>query len=150
MVVSDKTPVIEVEGLTARFGDDVIFENVSFQVYRGEILVILGGSGCGKSTLLKHMIGLYPPYAGRVLINGVDVNTDDDAELRRLRMGIGVLFQSGALFGSMTLAENVALPLQEYTDLTPATIETHRQNEAGPGATGGVRKPPARRRSPGA
>jgi phospholipid/cholesterol/gamma-HCH transport system ATP-binding protein len=123
VVVSDNTPVIKVEGLTARFGDDVIFENVSFQVHRGEILVILGGSGCGKSTLLKHMIGLYQPYAGRVLINGVDVNTEDEAELRRLRMDIGVLFQSGALFGSMTLAENVALPIQEYTRLTPATIE---------------------------
>ena len=123
MIISDKTPVILVEGLTARFGDDVIFENVNFQVYRGEILVILGGSGCGKSTLLKHMIGLYRPAAGRVLVNGVDVNTDDDKELRRLRMGIGVLFQSGALFGSMTLAENLALPLQEYTDLSPADIE---------------------------
>jgi phospholipid/cholesterol/gamma-HCH transport system ATP-binding protein len=119
----DKTPIILVEGLTASFGDDVIFENVNFQVYRGEILVILGGSGCGKSTLLKHMIGLYRPAAGRVLVNGVDVNTDDDQELRRLRMGIGVLFQSGALFGSMTLAENLALPLQEYTDLSPADIE---------------------------
>jgi len=122
-MMSDKTPVILVEGLTASFGDDVIFENVNFQVYRGEILVILGGSGCGKSTLLKHMIGLYRPAAGRVLVNGVDVNTDDDRELRRLRMGIGVLFQSGALFGSMTLAENLALPLQEYTDLSPADIE---------------------------
>jgi len=122
-MMSDQTPVILVEGLTARFGDEVIFENVNFQVYRGEILVILGGSGCGKSTLLKHMIGLYRPAAGRVLVNGVDVNTDDDQELRRLRMGIGVLFQSGALFGSMTLAENLALPLQEYTDLSPADIE---------------------------
>jgi len=122
-MMPDKPPVILVEGLTARFGDDVIFENVNFQVHRGEILVILGGSGCGKSTLLKHMIGLYRPAAGRVLVNGVDVNTDDDQELRRLRMGIGVLFQSGALFGSMTLAENLALPLQEYTDLSPADIE---------------------------
>ena len=122
-MMSDKTPVILVEGLTARFGDEVVFENVNFQVNRGEILVILGGSGCGKSTLLKHMIGLYRPAAGRVLVNGVDVNTDDDQELRRLRMGIGVLFQSGALFGSMTLAENLALPLQEYTDLSPADIE---------------------------
>jgi phospholipid/cholesterol/gamma-HCH transport system ATP-binding protein len=116
-------PVIEVEGLTARFGDDTIFENVSFQVFPGEILVILGGSGCGKTTLLKHLIGLYQPYAGRVLINGVDVNTEDEAESSRLRMGFGVLFQSGALFGSMTLAENVALPLQEYTDLSPEEIE---------------------------
>ena len=119
----DKIPVIEVENLTARFGDDTILADVSFQVFKGEILVILGGSGCGKSTLLKHMIGLYRPYAGRVLINGVKVNTNNEAELRQLRMDFGVLFQSGALFGSMTLAENVALPLQEYTDLSPAAIE---------------------------
>ena len=119
----DKIPVIEVEHLTARFGDDTIFADVSFQVFKGEILVILGGSGCGKTTLLKHLIGLYKPYAGKIRINGVDVNTNDEAELRRLRMDFGVLFQSGALFGSMTLAENVALPLQEYTDLTPDAIE---------------------------
>jgi phospholipid/cholesterol/gamma-HCH transport system ATP-binding protein len=123
MKLADQTPVIVVDGLTARFGDDVILEDVSFAVQRGEILVILGGSGCGKSTLLKHMIGLYQPYAGRVLIHGVDVNTEDEAQLRKLRTGFGVLFQSGALFGSMTLAENVALPLQEYTDLTAAEIE---------------------------
>jgi phospholipid/cholesterol/gamma-HCH transport system ATP-binding protein len=123
LITSDQPPVILVEGLTASFGDDVVLENVNFQVYRGEILVILGGSGCGKSTLLKHMIGLYQPAAGRVLVNGVDVNTEDDQELHRLRMGFGVLFQSGALFGSMTLAENVALPLQEYTDLSPADID---------------------------
>lgn len=121
-MLADNTPVIVVEGLTARFGDDVILENVSFEVYRGEILVVLGGSGCGKSTLLKHMIGLYPPYAGRVVINGVDVNTPDAEELQNLRRGIGVLFQSGALFGSMTLAENVALPLEEYTDLAPGEV----------------------------
>ncbi len=121
--MSAKIPIIEVENLTARFGDDTIFADVSFQVFQGEILVILGGSGCGKTTLLKHLIGLYRPYTGRILINGVDVNTKNEAELRRLRMHFGVLFQSGALFGSMTLAENVALPLQEYTDLSPAAIE---------------------------
>jgi len=121
--VAEKIPVIEVDKLTARFGDNTIFADVSFQVFKGEILVILGGSGCGKTTLLKHLIGLYKPYAGRVLINGVDINSNDERELRRLRMDFGVLFQSGALFGSMTLAENVALPLQEYTDLSPAAIE---------------------------
>ena len=121
--MSDKIPVIEVEKLTARFGEETIFADVSFQVFKGEILVVLGGSGCGKSTLLKHLIGLYRPYSGRIRIHGVDVNTKDEAELRRLRLGFGVLFQSGALFGSMTLAENVALPLQEYTRLSPASIE---------------------------
>lgn len=115
--------MIVVEDLTARFGDRTIFEHVSFEVYPGEILVILGGSGCGKSTLLKHMIGLYKPYTGRVLIHGVDVNTKNEAELQRLRMDIGVAFQGGALFGSMTVAENIALPLKEYTELTPEDIE---------------------------
>jgi phospholipid/cholesterol/gamma-HCH transport system ATP-binding protein len=121
--VLDKIPVIEVENLDARFGEDIIFTKVGFQVFKGEILVVLGGSGCGKSTLLKHLVGLYRPYAGKIRINGVDVNTPSEKELRRLRTDFGVLFQSGALFGSMTLAENVALPLQEYTDLTPAAIE---------------------------
>ncbi len=118
----DKIPVIEVENLTARFGDDTIFAGVSFQVFKGEILVILGGSGCGKTTLLKHLIGLYRPHTGRIIVNGVDVNSRSAKKLRKLRMDFGVLFQSGALFGSMTLAENVALLLQEYTDLSPAAI----------------------------
>lgn len=123
MAAADRTPVIVVEDLAARFGDHIVFEHVSFEVYPGEILVILGGSGCGKSTLLKHMIGLYKPYAGRVLIHGVDVNTKDEEELQRLRMDIGVAFQGGALFGSMTVAENIALPLKEYTDLSDEDIE---------------------------
>jgi len=119
----EQTPVIDVTGLTARFGDNTIFENVTFQVNRGEILVVLGGSGCGKSTLLKHLIGLYRPYGGKVLINGVDINTADEKQLAKLRQGMGVLFQSGALFGSMTLAENVALPLSEYTHLSEEAID---------------------------
>jgi phospholipid/cholesterol/gamma-HCH transport system ATP-binding protein len=120
---TSEKPVIVVDQLTARFGDNTIFEGVSFAVKRGEILVILGGSGCGKSTMLKHLIGLYKPATGQVLVNGVNINTDDERMLRRVRMDLGVLFQSGALFGSMTLAENVALPIQEYTDLDLATIE---------------------------
>ena len=120
---TSEKPVIVVDQLTARFGDNTIFERVSFEVKRGEILVILGGSGCGKSTLLKHMFGLYKPAAGQVLVNGVDINTEDEAILRRVRMDFGVLFQSGALFGSMTLAENVSLAIHEYTDLDLATIE---------------------------
>ncbi len=120
---SENAPVIVVNQLTARFGADTIFDRVSFQVNRGEILVILGGSGCGKSTMLKHLIGLYKPAAGQILINGVNINTDDERLLRRVRMDLGVLFQSGALFGSMTLSENVALPIQEYTDLDLATID---------------------------
>ena len=76
---ASQDPIIVVDGLTARFGENTVFERVSFRVNRGEILVILGGSGCGKSTLLKHLIGLYPPTAGRVLVNGIDIMTDDEA-----------------------------------------------------------------------
>ena len=123
MADSPQTPVIEVDGLTARFGENTIFERVSFRVNPGEILVILGGSGCGKSTLLKHLIGLYQPAAGRVILNGVDLGAAKARELRRMKMGMGVLFQSGALFGSMTVAENVGLPLQEYTGLSSREIE---------------------------
>jgi len=118
----DRLPIIVVENLTAGYGDLIILENISFEVYQGEILVILGGSGCGKSTLMKNLIGLYKPLAGRVLITGVDVHTQDDRELHRLRRHLGVAFQSGALFGSMTVAENIALPLREYTHLDQESI----------------------------
>jgi len=118
-----KEPIIIVKGLTARFGANVVFERISFEVYRGEVFVILGGSGCGKSTLLKHMIGLYRPHAGRVVIDGINVNTPDTKELATLRRKIGVSFQSGALFGSMTLGENVALSLEGHTDLTFEEID---------------------------
>jgi phospholipid/cholesterol/gamma-HCH transport system ATP-binding protein len=84
--------------------------------------MILGGSGCGKSTLLKHMIGLLKPSSGRVLINGIDITQADEQWLRQVRRQIGVLFQADALFGSMSLAQNVALPLTEYTDLSPELV----------------------------
>ena len=112
-------PVIVVENLAMRFGDNVIFEDVGFEVRRGEIFVIVGGSGCGKSTLLKSMIGLYRPTAGRILVEGVDIAADGEREMDRFRRAIGVLFQAGALIGSMSLAENVALPLMEQRKLTP-------------------------------
>ena len=121
--VSNGEPVISVQGLTVRYGEDTILEEVSFQVFRGEVLVVAGGSGCGKSTLLKHMIGLSAPTSGRVLINGIDITTAEEEELGKLRRGIGMLFQSSALFGSMTLSENVALPLYEFTHLPAATID---------------------------
>uniref|UniRef100_A0A7V4LDE5 ATP-binding cassette domain-containing protein n=1 Tax=Desulfobacca acetoxidans TaxID=60893 RepID=A0A7V4LDE5_9BACT len=123
MVGQAGEPIIVVENLTARFGPNVVFEKVSFEVYRGEVLVVLGGSGCGKSTLLKHMIGLYRPAAGRVLIDGIDVNTRNRRKLEELRRKIGVAFQSGALFGSMTLGENVALPLEGHTRLSASDIQ---------------------------
>jgi phospholipid/cholesterol/gamma-HCH transport system ATP-binding protein len=114
-------PVIVVEGLTARFGETTVLENVNLKVLRGEILCIVGGSGCGKSTLLKHMIGLIRPDAGRVIVGGDDIAAVDDERLNRIRRGIGVLFQSDALFGSMTLGENVALPLSSFTRISAET-----------------------------
>jgi len=120
--VPDPEPIIQVERLKAGFGTNTILEDVSFEVFRGEIFIILGGSGCGKSTLLKHMIGLHEPLSGRVLINGIDITIAEDREMMQLRKETGVLFQSSALFGSMTLYENVALPLQELTHDLPQEI----------------------------
>lgn len=110
---------IRVEHLTARLGGRTIFEDVSFEVRRGEIFGILGPSGSGKSTLLKHMMGLYRPASGRVLIEGEDLGAATGEARRRLVRRFGVMYQMGALFGSMTLLENVRLPLEEFTDLPP-------------------------------
>jgi len=122
MIDSNREPMIVVEKLVASYGANVILDQVSFTVYEGEILAIVGGSGCGKSTLLKYMIGLYRAERGRVLIHDTDLMAADEKVLNRERMAIGVLFQSGALIGSMTLAENVALPLNEHTQLSPGFI----------------------------
>lgn len=118
------TPVaIRVQNLTAAYGEDVILKDVSFEVKRGEIVVIAGGSGCGKSTLLKHIIGLHPLAGGRVEINGVDMATAGDKQLSMVRQGFGVLFQSGALFGSFSLLENVTLPLLDFTGLSRKAVD---------------------------
>jgi phospholipid/cholesterol/gamma-HCH transport system ATP-binding protein len=106
-------PVILASGLAQRFGERLIFEDVSFRVNGGEVFAILGGSGCGKSTLMKQLIGLLPPSRGRIEILGQDLVRSRDA----VRRAIGVMFQSGALFGSMSLLENVMLPLEVFTTL---------------------------------
>jgi phospholipid/cholesterol/gamma-HCH transport system ATP-binding protein len=113
----DEGAIIEVRGLTAAYGDEVILRDISFTVKRGEVFVILGGSGSGKSTLLKHLIGLYRLAAGEVLIDGGDLARADSAERQRILRRFGVAYQSGALFGSMTLSENVSLPIEEFTRL---------------------------------
>jgi len=111
---------IQVAGLTMAFGDTVVQRDLEFEITRGEVFVIMGGSGCGKSTLLRHMIGLIEPAAGDVLFDGESFWAEGDADSRqRISERFGVLFQSGALFSSMTLAENVALPLQRYAALGP-------------------------------
>ncbi|MBS1537298.1 MAG: ATP-binding cassette domain-containing protein [Bacteroidetes bacterium] len=117
-------PIIEARNLTVRFGERTIFENVSFTIHRGDILVILGGSGCGKSTLLRTLTGLNQPTEGQVLIDGEDFTAAVGAERTRLLRKFGILFQSGGLFASMSLAENIALPLQTYTNLSENDIET--------------------------
>ncbi|MEN8151002.1 MAG: ATP-binding cassette domain-containing protein, partial [Planctomycetota bacterium] len=109
--------IIRVEEFTASYGDHVVVDSIDFEVKRGEILVILGGSGSGKSTVLKHMIGLYRPAGGRILIEGRDIGSAEGEERNSILRGIGVMYQAGALFGSMNLRENVRLPLEEFTDL---------------------------------
>ena len=109
--------VIRVRDLAARFDDRTIFEHVTFEVRRGEVFVILGGSGCGKSTLLKHMIGLLTPADGNIQVLGEDITGLAGEERRALLRQIGVMWQSGALFGSLTLTGNVEVPLEEHTRL---------------------------------
>ena len=110
-------PVIQVSNLTLGYGENVVLQDLNFTVDRGEVFVILGGSGCGKSTLLKHMIGLYPPMTGKVLIQGRDIVSAQGRKRREILRSFGVTYQSGALFGSLTLLENVCLPLEEFTRL---------------------------------
>jgi phospholipid/cholesterol/gamma-HCH transport system ATP-binding protein len=119
---AEREAIIRVENFTAAYDGEVVLENVNFEVFTGEIFSILGSSGSGKSTLLKHMIGLYKPAAGRIFIAGHDVAAAQDEERRQILRTFGVMYQSGALFGSMTLIENVCLPLEEFTDLPPDAI----------------------------
>jgi phospholipid/cholesterol/gamma-HCH transport system ATP-binding protein len=117
--VADADAIIRVEELTAKYGGRTVFDRVSFEVMRGEVFVILGGSGCGKSTMLKHMIGLYRPFSGHIWIDGDDITQAEGADRERIQRKLGVMYQSGALFGSMTLLENVKLAMEEFTDLPP-------------------------------
>jgi phospholipid/cholesterol/gamma-HCH transport system ATP-binding protein len=114
--------IIHVEDFTAAYDGQVILSDVNFEVFIGEVFVILGGSGSGKSTLLKHMIGLYKPASGTILIDGADIVSADDQQRKEILRKFGVMYQSGALFGSMTLLDNIRLPLEEFTDLPPEAI----------------------------
>ena len=118
--MSAQPVVVSVEDVTIAYGENVIQRDLTFDVRRGEVFVILGGSGCGKSSLLKNMIGLYRPTAGRILFDGEDIATAEGEDRQRLLRKFGVMYQSGALFGSMTVLENVRLPLDEFTDLGAA------------------------------
>ena len=115
-------PPIAVRGLTMAYGSRVIQRDLTFTVRRGEIFIVMGGSGCGKSTLLRHLIGLQTPAAGTVLRNGQDFWALSEAARDRIKRNSGILYQTGALWSSMTLAENIALPLHQFTRLKPAEI----------------------------
>jgi phospholipid/cholesterol/gamma-HCH transport system ATP-binding protein len=114
--------VLEVKDIVTRFGADTVHEGVSFAVRRGEVVALIGGSGTGKSVLLKEMIGLLRPTAGWVRLLGTDVWHSPEAEIDGLRRRFGMLFQDGALFSSLSVAENIAVPLHEHTDLPEALI----------------------------
>lgn len=120
------TPIpaaIEVRDLTMRYGDRVVMHDLNFTVHRGEVFVLMGGSGSGKSTLLRHLIGLKTPAEGTILFEGREFDVEDDAVRTAVLRRMGVLYQNGALWSGLTLAENVALPLEEFTNLERATIQ---------------------------
>lgn len=114
--------MIEVRDLTMRYGARLVQENLNFTVQRGDVFVIMGGSGCGKSTLLKHMIGLEHPAQGNIVINDQNFFTATPAEQKAMRRQWGITYQRGGLFSDLTLAENVAVPLQQYTTLNQAEM----------------------------
>ncbi len=121
-MVLDPSPVIEVSHLYTRFGNTVILEDVSLTICRGEVFALAGGSGSGKSTLLRAILMLHRPAAGSIQVLGQEVVGLGEGEALALRRRFGVMFQHGALFGALTVAENVAVPLKEHTRLSPALI----------------------------
>lgn len=116
-------PHIEVRNLSMGYGDFVVQRGLDFTVNKGDIFVVMGGNGCGKTTLMRALVGLQPPLVGSVLYEGEDFWAAPESVRRRLKRRLGILFQGGALWSSLTLAENVALPLSEYTELPPAQID---------------------------
>ncbi len=118
-----KIPHLKIENLTMAYGDFIIQRNLNFTINKGDIFIIMGGSGCGKSTLMRHLVGLKHPAKGRVLYKGMSLWEVDQEKRDNMLRNFGVMYQSGALWSSMTLAENIALPLMEYTDLPFARIK---------------------------
>ena len=116
------TPQIEVRNLTIGYDDYVLMKDISFTVNKGDIFIVMGGSGCGKSTLLHVLTGLKAPKSGKIFIDGLNFASASPEKKKDLMRHCGILYQSGALFSSMTLAENIALPLQQYTDYSDKVI----------------------------
>ncbi|MCR5225524.1 MAG: ATP-binding cassette domain-containing protein [Alphaproteobacteria bacterium] len=121
--MTENSPIISVQNLSIGYEDNVVMENLSFEIEKGDIFIIMGGSGCGKSTLLRTMTGLLPAIDGKILIDGIDVVTASTEKKKNLMTRYGILYQGGALFSSMTLFENVALPLQQHTTYTAKEIQ---------------------------
>jgi phospholipid/cholesterol/gamma-HCH transport system ATP-binding protein len=115
-------PHITVRDLTMAYGTFVLMRDLNFTINHGDVFIIMGGSGCGKSTLLRHLIGLNEPAKGEIFYEGENFTKADPAQKQQMLRRMGVLFQSGGLWSSMTLAENIGLLLEEYTDLSPAEI----------------------------
>jgi phospholipid/cholesterol/gamma-HCH transport system ATP-binding protein len=144
--------IIQVKNLFGGYGDTVILKDITFDVYKGEVFIILGGSGCGKSTMLKFMIGLERPFSGQVYVDGTEIVNASEADYNRALRSFGVMYQNGALFGSMNLMENICLVLEEFTDLPRSAMEAIAQmrlNQVGLGdaadkmpsdLSGGMRK----------
>ena len=117
------TAMIEVKNLTMGYGSYILQQNANFTVNKGDIFIIMGGSGCGKSSMLRVLTGLLPPLKGDVFIDGANIAKASAAQMEEIRKKSGILYQSGALFSSMTLAENIALPLQQYSNYSAAEIK---------------------------
>ncbi|MBI5549363.1 MAG: ATP-binding cassette domain-containing protein [Deltaproteobacteria bacterium] len=151
-MTANAKPIVIVKDLTVGYGDTIILKDINFEIHTGEIFGILGGSGCGKSTLLKHCIGLSAPAGGAVRLLGAELAQIEGRPREQLLARIGVLFQYGALLGSLTIGENVALPLQEHSDLPAEVIRelvrlklalvelSHAENLLPSELSGGMRK----------
>jgi phospholipid/cholesterol/gamma-HCH transport system ATP-binding protein len=144
--------IIQVKNLTGGYGETVILKDITFDVHQGEVFIILGGSGCGKSTMLKFMIGLERPFSGEIYVDGIQIVDASEADYNKALRSFGVMYQNGALFGSMNLMENICLVLEEFTNLPRSAMESIAQmrlNQVGLGDTaekmpsdlsGGMRK----------
>src|SRR4051812_23791028 len=118
-----RPPIIQVKDFRAAYGGKTVIQNLNFEILAGEVFVIAGGSGCGKSTMLKHMIGLCAPAGGAILIEGDNPHPSMGDKRQSILRKFGVAFQGGALFGNMPVLQNIRLPMEEFTDLSPAMMD---------------------------